>query len=106
MQYTSFILFSLSATIKAFIDTIVFRSGKSIFPENWSPFKTYTSVPLTFGLVRLDPYHIGMYLFQFSIIGAIYLYKPILSYADIFIFLIIWGLFFELAWRLFYKPKP
>ena len=101
----SFILLALAAVIKAFLDTIVFRSGKSIFPESWSPFKTYTTVPLTFGLIRLDAYHIAMYFFQFAIIGAIYLYKPILSYADIFIFLIIWGLFFELAWRFFYKPK-
>jgi len=102
----SFVLLAIAAIIKAFLDTIVFRSGKSIFPESWSPFKTYTSVPLTLGLIRLDAYHIGMYFFEFAIVGAIYLYKPILSYADIFIFLIIWGLFFEISWRIFYKPKP
>jgi hypothetical protein len=101
----SFILLAIAAIIKAFLDTIVFRSDKSIFPESWSPFKTYTSVPLTFGLIRLDAYHIAMYFFQFAIIGAIYLYKNIMGYADIFIFLIIWGLFFELSWRFFYKPK-
>ena len=101
----SFILLAIAAIIKAFLDTLVFRSGQSIFPESWSPFKTYFTVPLTLGLIRLDAYHIGMYFFQFSIIGAIYLYKPVMSYVDIFMFLIVWGLFFELSWRFFHKPK-
>lgn len=100
----SFILLAIAAIIKAFLDTLVFRSGKSIFPERWSPFKTYYTVPLTFGLIRLDAYHIAMYFFQFAIIGAIYLYHSVMGYVDIFIFLIIWGLFFELAWRYFHKP--
>lgn len=34
----SFILFALVALSDSFLDTLVFRSGKSIFPANWSPF--------------------------------------------------------------------
>ena len=101
----SFFLLAIAAIIKAFLDTIVFRSDKSKFPESWSPFKTYTTVPLTLGLIRLDAYHIGMYLFEFSIIGAIYFYKNFYGVIDIFLFLTVWGLFFELSWRFFYKPK-
>jgi hypothetical protein len=100
----SFIFFASIALIKAFLDTIVFRSGKSIFPASWDPRLTYSTTPLTIGLVRLDPYHIGMYFLQFSIIGAMVTYHPIMGYVDIFILLIIWGLFFELPWRIFHKP--
>jgi hypothetical protein len=101
MQYLSFILFALAATTKAFIDTIVFRSGKSVFPESWSPFISYSKTPLFLGLIRLDAYHIAMYLFQFLIVGAILSYQPLLGYYDAALFLFIWGVFFEVPWRLF-----
>lgn len=105
MQYLSFILFALAATTKAFIDTIVFRSGKSVFPESWSPFKTYSTTKLILGYYRPDPYHNAMYLLQFLLVGSILTYKPLFGYYDAALFLFIWGIFFEVPWRLFYKPN-
>lgn len=102
----SFIFFALVALTDAFIDTLVFRSGKSIFPTRWNPTTTYSTVPLTLGLYRLDPFHIAKFLLQIFIVGAIITYKPLYGYYDILIFLFIWGVFFEGSWRLFYKPKP
>ena len=102
----SFIFFALVALIDSFIDTLVFRSGKSIFPESWSPFKTYSTVPLTFGLIRLDTFHITKYVLQLCIILAIITHKSVFGIFDIAIFFIIWGVFFEGSWRLFYRPKP
>jgi hypothetical protein len=101
---TSFILFALVALADSFIDTLVFRSGKSIFPASWNPTVTYNTVGLTFGLYRLDPFHIAKFVLIFSAIGSILTYHPILGGFDFFIFLAIWGVFFEGSWRLFYKP--
>lgn len=105
MQYLSFILFALMATTKAFIDTIVFRSGKSIFPEDWSPFKTYSTTKLILGYYRPDPYHNAMYVLIFASVGSIMTYQSLFDYWDALIFLAIWGIFFEVPWRLFYKPN-
>jgi hypothetical protein len=103
MQYISFILFALQATTKAFIDTIVFRSGQSIFPATWSPFQTYSTTRLFLGLVRLDPYHIAMYIFIALIMGSVMTYHPLFGLWDIALFSVIWGIFFEVPWRLFKK---
>ena len=108
MEVISFILFALLAIIKAFLDTLIFRSGKSIFPESWNPFNSYSTTKLTLGLIRLDAYHITMYLFQFVAIGfgySCYKFGIPYGYWSIALFLIIWGIFFEISWRLFYK-KP
>jgi hypothetical protein len=103
----SFILFSLVALSDSFLDTLVFRSGKSIFPTKWSPFTTYNTIPLTFGLVRLDPFHIVKYILVFSAVGVAISCKIngfTYGYWDIAIYLLLWGVFFEGSWRLFYKP--
>jgi hypothetical protein len=101
---TSFILFALVALADSFIDTLVFRSGKSIFPASWSPFTTYSTTSLFLGLWRLDPFHIAKFVLIFSAIGSILTYHPVLGVFDFFIYLAIWGVFFEGSWRLFYKP--
>ena len=103
----SFILFSLVALSDSFLDTLVFRSGKSIFPAKWSPFTTYSIIPLTFGLVRLDAFHIAKYVLIFLVIGfglSCYIHGLTYGYWDIAIYLLLWGIFFEGSWRLFYKP--
>ena len=99
----SFIFFSLIALTKAFIDTIVFRSGKSIFPAAWSPFTTYSTTSLFLGLYRLDPFHIAGFAMIAFIIGAIKTYVPVFGFLDIAVFLFLWGIFFEIPWRLFKK---
>ena len=101
----SFIFFALVALTDSFIDTLVFRSGKSIFPPSWNPTTTYQTVGLTFGLIRLDPFHIAKYLLQFFAVASILTYKSLFGAWDIALFLFIWGVFFEGSWRLFYK-KP
>lgn len=108
MKFLAFITYAFIPLIKSFLDTIVFRSEKCIFPAKWSPFITYGTTPLTLGIIRLDPYHKGMYAMIAFIIATIILYLKfgaIFGYWDIAIFCIEWGIFFEVPWRLFYK-KP
>ena len=110
MQYIPFILFALIATTKAFLDTIVFRSGdgRSIFPKEYSPFISYNTTPLTLGLIRLDPYHKAVYLLIALIIGfakTYQMYGPVFGYWDLAALCLIWGIFYEVPWRLFYRPK-
>jgi hypothetical protein len=99
----AFIFFSLIATTKAFIDTLIFRSGKSIFPTRWSPFETYNRIPLFLGLYRLDPFHIAVFVLIANIITFGRTYHVMYGSWDIAILLILWGIFFEVPWRLFYK---
>ena len=103
----SFILFALIALNSSFIDTLLFRSGKSILPESWSPFKTYSTIPLTFGIWRFDPFHIAKFIWIFLTIGfgvSCRINGFTYGYWDIAIYLLLWGIFFEGSWRLFYKP--
>lgn len=107
MKYIPFLIFPFIPSIKAFLDTIIFRSGKSIFPQSWNPFNSYSTTPLTLGLIRLDPYHKMMYVFIAFLVAFAKVYQvfgPLFGYWDVAIFLIEWGVFFELNWRLFYKP--
>jgi len=100
----SFIFFALVALSSSFIDTLIFRSGKSIFPASWNPFTTYSTTSLFLGLWRLDPFHIAKFVLILSAIGSILTYHPVWGVFDFFIYLFIWGVFFEGSWRLFYKP--
>jgi hypothetical protein len=100
----SFILFAIVALSDSFIDTLIFRSGKSIFPASWNPFTTYSTTSLFLGLYRLDPFHIAKFVLILSAVGSIVTYHPLYGVWDAAILLIIWGVFFEGSWRLFYKP--
>lgn len=114
---TSYIYMALIAFIYAVINTIVFRCDRSIFQKLnqnwWNPFKSYTAVKLIANYLRPDAYHILGYLLQFAIVGSVVNHENVLGYwfffgwrinLDVFGYLFVWGVFFEIPWRLMKRP--
>lgn len=92
----------LAATFNGCMDVITHHFAKSVFrnldPKWWNPNESWKHVKPFLGWVRLDAWHLFKFGMLFCFCAMAVTYKHVTGF-DYFIFLILWGIGFEITYK-------